>query len=264
MAYRKRLEKFEAIAQRVVEGSLGRVFGGMLDPVELSAELARAIDDNKRHGFAPNQFTIELNPSDKMYLEAKWPDIASILNDTIHQIASQWQLKLPGAIALVLAENEEMPRRHAHIRAAHLAERSSTTQMMAVVPVHDPLEALQRLDAFLIVNGNTHLALDRPTMTLGRHSESDIRLKDKAISRHHAQLRWRFGRFVLHDLGSQAGTFVNDRPVDEIVLRPGDVIRLAGVSLLYGEGLADTRPRPAVSSDEQTKRFIPPFPRENR
>jgi pSer/pThr/pTyr-binding forkhead associated (FHA) protein len=38
---------------------------------------------------------------------------------------------------------------------------------------------------------------------------------------------------VLYDLGSRGGTFLNNMRITESVLRPGDVISLAGVQLVY-------------------------------
>ena len=50
----------------------------------------------------------------------------------------------------------------------------------------------------------------------------------------HAQLRLIQGSFVIFDLDSLGGTFVNDIAVSSHMLNPGDVIRLAGVPLVYG------------------------------
>ena len=50
---------------------------------------------------------------------------------------------------------------------------------------------------------------------------------------------------MLYDLGSTGGTFVNGQGVQECVLRPGDVISLAGVSLIYGED--EFGPEPPIS-----------------
>ena len=58
-------------------------------------------------------------------------------------------------------------------------------------------------------------------------------LDDPRVSRHHCQLRYRFGSYVLYDLGSRAGTYVNNQRISEVVLQPGDVIALAGVRLVY-------------------------------
>ncbi len=78
------------------------------------------------------------------------------------------------------------------------------------------------------------------------------------MSRRHAQLRWRFGRFVLYDLGSRAGTWVNDQPVDEFVLRAGDVIRIADTTFIYGEGLSSTQ---RVKTQNPTLDITQPHPR---
>jgi pSer/pThr/pTyr-binding forkhead associated (FHA) protein len=72
------------------------------------------------------------------------------------------------------------------------------------------------------------------------------------VSRHHAQIRLRFGQYVIFDLGSQAGTMVNGKPIQQKALEPGDVISLAGVSLIYVEEdlpgeqppISDTQPYP--------------------
>ena len=57
------------------------------------------------------------------------------------------------------------------------------------------------------------------------------------VSRRHAQLRWRYGHFVLYDLSQRHGrTTVNNQPVTECVLQPGDVITLSQIKLLYAEG----------------------------
>jgi pSer/pThr/pTyr-binding forkhead associated (FHA) protein len=74
------------------------------------------------------------------------------------------------------------------------------------------------------------------------------------VSRRHAQLRLRFGRYTLYDLDSQSGTLVNGQPVQEWVLQPGDVMSLGGVNLIYTEdtddlsGLGDTEAHPPVDS----------------
>ena len=43
------------------------------------------------------------------------------------------------------------------------------------------------------------------------------------------------GRFVLFDLNSTGGTFVNGQRTSQTVLYPGDVISLAGVALIFGQ-----------------------------
>ncbi|MBK6645463.1 MAG: FHA domain-containing protein [Anaerolineales bacterium] len=52
------------------------------------------------------------------------------------------------------------------------------------------------------------------------------------------------GRFVVFDLNSTGGTFVNGQRTSQSVLYPGDVISLAGVALIFGQDNPPPRPRP--------------------
>jgi pSer/pThr/pTyr-binding forkhead associated (FHA) protein len=74
------------------------------------------------------------------------------------------------------------------------------------------------------------LALDWDGATdavlLGRHPACEVVLDDLTVSRRHAQLHFRDGRWVLQDLGSKNGTTVNGAPVTRCQLRPGDHLRL--------------------------------------
>jgi hypothetical protein len=88
--------------------------------------------------------------------------------------------------------------------------------------------------AFIIVNGLTTYPVTEPVVNIGRDPSNQVHLEDPRVSRNHAQLRLIQGRFVIFDLDSMGGTFVNDVAVSSHLLNPGDVIRLAGVPLVYG------------------------------
>jgi pSer/pThr/pTyr-binding forkhead associated (FHA) protein len=51
------------------------------------------------------------------------------------------------------------------------------------------------------------------------------------VSRRHAELRAEDGRWIVRDLGSSNGTWVNGRRVMEAEVRPGDVLHLGGCRL---------------------------------
>jgi pSer/pThr/pTyr-binding forkhead associated (FHA) protein len=89
--------------------------------------------------------------------------------------------------------------------------------------------------AFVILDGERTISLREPVLNLGRRLDNQIIVDDPRVSRSHAQLRLRFGHYVVYDLGSTGGTFVNGKRIEECVLRPGDVISLGGVPVIYGE-----------------------------
>jgi FHA domain/Domain of unknown function (DUF1707) len=69
------------------------------------------------------------------------------------------------------------------------------------------------------------------TLVIGRSSACQIVLGDDTVSRRHAELRFEDGRWLLRDLGSSNGTYVNGRWVTEAEVRAGDVIHLGGARL---------------------------------
>lgn len=69
--------------------------------------------------------------------------------------------------------------------------------------------------------------MDGATATIGRSDNNDIQIPEQHVSRNHAVINYRDGIFMVSDLGSSNGTFVNDQKVDEpFPLFAGDVIRL--------------------------------------
>src|SRR5512133_408404 len=103
-------------------------------------------------------------------------------------------------------------------------------------------------NAFLIVEGVKVFPLNLPVINIGRRLENQLVIDDPRVSRNHAQLRAIKGRFVLFDLNSTGGTFVNGQRTSQTVLYPGDVISLAGVALIFGQDNPPPRPDLANTS----------------
>ncbi len=64
-----------------------------------------------------------------------------------------------------------------------------------------------------------------PTI-IGRSSKCDVQLDQESVSRNHARISRQRNNYVICDLGSTNGTYVNDELVDEVVLRDGDQIKV--------------------------------------
>jgi FHA domain len=69
-------------------------------------------------------------------------------------------------------------------------------------------------------------------LIVGRASCSDVVVSDPTVSRRHARLIFRDGKWVLQDLGSRNGSAVNGRFAGRCELRPGDRLRLGDAELL--------------------------------
>ncbi len=94
--------------------------------------------------------------------------------------------------------------------------------------------------AYLLVGDGRVFPLRQGVVHIGRRSDNDLVLADPRVSRRHAQLRLRRGYYMLFDLGSTGGTYVNGKPITQTVLYPGDQIRFAGMLVTYGQ--RSTRP----------------------
>ncbi|HJL16583.1 MAG TPA: GGDEF domain-containing protein [Sandaracinaceae bacterium LLY-WYZ-13_1] len=64
-----------------------------------------------------------------------------------------------------------------------------------------------------------------PTV-VGRSSKCDVQLDQESVSRNHARIVRQRQHYVIRDLGSTNGTYVNDDLVDEVVLRDGDQVKI--------------------------------------
>ena len=103
-------------------------------------------------------------------------------------------------------------------------------------PDHKPeTDDLIPKNAILVLEGVKVHPLTEAVINIGRKLENHIIIDDPRISRQHAQLRAVNGHFMLFDLNSTGGTFVNGKRTSQILLYPGDVISLAGVTLVFTE-----------------------------
>ena len=72
---------------------------------------------------------------------------------------------------------------------------------------------------------------------IGRASQCEIQIRDKKVSRKHALIRFEDFNYIINDLGSANGTFVNDeRVVDNtgVPLINGDVVRVGNSEFVFG------------------------------
>jgi pSer/pThr/pTyr-binding forkhead associated (FHA) protein len=93
-------------------------------------------------------------------------------------------------------------------------------------------------NVFLIMEGVKAIPLDHIRITIGRSHDNILVIDDPRVSRHHAEIRVIRGGFVLFDLNSSGGTYLNGRRTNQGILYPGDLISLAGVNFIFTQ---DTR-----------------------
>jgi hypothetical protein len=238
-----RLAKFESLIERLVEGTFGRLFSGTLQPMEVAGALARALEDyqvtdDQGHRFAPNVFWVYLNPADYEALQSSQPSLPVDLARSVGELAQLVDLTMSNSPVVEIVASDQIPRARVSVAAQYIAQETEPigpTQEIAAEEIRKAIQAASRAPAFLILEGKRHFPLTRPVITIGRALDNDLVADDGRVSRHHAQLRLRGGRYVVYDTGSSGGTTVNGEPLAEHVLQAGDVISLAGYAVVFGE-----------------------------
>lgn len=91
-------------------------------------------------------------------------------------------------------------------------------------------------------NPGTVYALDGDQLSIGRDSSNEIPVNDAEVSRRHARLSFQGGKYVLEDMGSTNGTFVNGQRLSgPRVLKSGEVISL-GEQIVFVYEVIDSDP----------------------
>jgi pSer/pThr/pTyr-binding forkhead associated (FHA) protein len=119
--------------------------------------------------------------------------------------------------------------------------------------------------AKLYVKFNTavirEVLLDKPEITVGRRSDNDIVIDHPTVSGHHGRLRREENHFVVEDLGSTNGTFINGRRVKSGSIKDRDQIGIAGHILDFYDDDSVQIPLTVVEKEQEPPPLPPSPPR---
>lgn len=248
-----KLEQLEAKLQKLVEDQLAGILPGLKLEDRVIQHLATALKENivqqkDDRPLAPNVFTlIVATETSPMWKEQQTIDT---LKNIILTAGRDVGLKFVGQPIITITTDDTYSDDEVRVVASHKLEPVAETQgMQNATSGGDPDEtAAIPENAFLIIEGVKVHPLNESVVNIGRRLENQLVIDDPRVSRNHAQLRAIKGRFVLFDLNSTGGTFVNGQRTSQTVLYPGDVISLAGVALIFGQDNPPPRPDLAHTS----------------
>lgn len=242
--------RFEAWAQRLVEESFHRIWGRDLQPLDVARQLADQVTQDLANGTVVTAYAIQLQPAAYGELLNFHPQFVPEMETFAQKLAQQ--ARLPH-LRLDIQPDNNVPNGTVRIVPANGSATPTQIQEPAAASDGAALRPLLARRAFLVVNGRQHIPLNKPILTIGRRADCDIVLAASSVSRQHAQIRWRHGRFVLFDISSRGRTAVNGIRKQEHILHSGDVIQLSQESLIYAEDWGDDDP----GADEPTQPYTP-------
>jgi hypothetical protein len=216
--------------------------------------------DSRGQSYAPDQYTLSMNPQDFEDLRQNAPKAQTDLSEALSKALDATGYLYIRNPNVTLATDPTLPRKDVRVIAWHSS---------------DPLQFSKEIDdedvdkltnpppgAFFIIEGKRYFSLTRKVVKIGRRLDNHLILEDRHVSRSHARLEVIDGKYVIMDLDSTAGTRVNGRLISRHTLRPGDIVSIAAVQLIYGEDPGgppeDTsRYKPAPSADEDRDQVTP-------
>lgn len=106
-------------------------------------------------------------------------------------------------------------------------------------PEHTPIEKVEKAEASAKISieegygqGDV-FEMTKDEMMIGRAASNDIVLKEAKVSRQHASIKKQGNEYLITDLHSSNGVFVNDEKVVEAALSDGDIIRIGDFVLKF-------------------------------
>ena len=255
------LKELEARLQTLIEVDLLNVLPGRKVEDIIIQKLAAAIQLNTislgdGSVLAPDVYTLVMHPD----TSTQWQDeqLLTVLLHSITTAAQEAGFRFTISPTITVSTSEKISMNDAEIVASHRIESMAETNASPLDTGNLDNGVLPE-NAFLIVEGVKVFPLTLAVVNIGRRLDNQLIIDDPRVSRNHAQLRTIKGRYVVFDLNSTGGTFVNGQRTSQSVLYPGDVISLAGVALIFGQDnppprpdLKDTAPFKGVSNERAT------------
>jgi hypothetical protein len=256
-----KLETLEARIRELIEIRVVGLLPGQKIKQAVVQQLAEAMRANIIEAagtkIAPNIFTVIVCPNET----DTWQDVRLLdtLKETIQAVGREADLKFAAPPTLSVSTDASLAPGEVRVVASHKVETLGPTNAVLQNTPSQTDDNIIPENAFLIIDGRKVFPLNGLVVNIGRRLENQLAIDDPRISRTHAQLRAIKGRYVIFDLNSTGGTFVNGQRTSQIILYPGDVISLAGVSLVFGQDnppqrsdLKDTGPLITQPQDHTT------------
>lgn len=235
------LEFIENKLQTLIEGSV------TLLPTN-SPQAATAISIIKDLREVLLSAIVSENPLPNVYSVSVHPDIYTTLgvNDswiyeikkTLEESASEYDQSFHGNITIEFFADPDLPKYDFKINSYTIVNEIEKTAIIKTQPEKQQQQQFVS-DAYIILPNKEIFPLKRTTTQIGRKNDNHLIIDNPTISRNHAQIRNINGNFMIFDLNSTSGTFVNGVRVHQALLRSGDVISIANYPLVYGSNSED-------------------------
>lgn len=214
------LKRIEQKLEKLVEGTFTRAFPSSVKPIELGKRVRRVLEDKKTIGvqgqiIIPNRYVISLSLKDLENIESIQESIQREISSSIRDHANDENYHFQGTLTVEIFSNSSL--KTGSIEVDGLFEENKG----GFPP------------GSLIDENGERLIITEQKLSIGRDTKSTMQVVDVEVSRNHAEIRLLNTSFVLIDLQSTNGTFVNGQRVQEHTLQNFDQIKIGSTILLF-------------------------------
>lgn len=245
------MERLEAFVSRMIEGWSGRLFGAKLQPVQIAKRLIRTMESHQTISlsktFVPNSYVVSLSATDFAQFEQYRRSLERDLAEAVLSASRERNFTLLDFPSVEVERDEDVPPGDIRVSCALVDATGDEVEpdpksLGAVESGHTMVLDREKLlrekprapkATVEVKGGDSPVRLGPEPLLIGRDQQNDVVLDDTRVSRKHAEIRLRLGRYTLYDLQSTNGTYVNGRRVAEVVLNDGDRISVAGLDLVF-------------------------------
>lgn len=227
------LQRFERRLEGLVEGAFARVFGGVVQPVEMAAALQREAADKKAivgagRVLVPNAYVVELGDHDFTRLSEYDEPLRAELASMVREHAQEQGWSFVGKVRVAFEKVDELDTGVFRVRSTVAADAPDQRDH------HTTGTGRPRLLLPAVGEDRARVVLlTGPVTVIGRGAEADLRLHDTGVSRAHAEVRLEGDVASVVDLRSTNGTLVNGRRVGAAVLQDGDRIEVGATPIVF-------------------------------
>jgi hypothetical protein len=231
------LQRFERRIEEMVNRPFARAFKAEVQPVEIASALQRECDDRaaivaRGRTMVPNVFTVFLGDHDHDRLSTYAEALGAELSAMVSEYAEEQHYAFLGPVSVEFEHDSDLETGRFRLRSMAVA---------AAVPTSRPgAEATTRSattgNAPWLEVGSTTYPLRSATTRIGRGADSDLRIDDPGISRHHAEIRQQGGDVVIVDTGSTNGIVIDNQRVEQARLVDGVRIQLGNTTVVFHAG----------------------------
>jgi hypothetical protein len=206
--------------ERLVDGASASVFRGKMHPIDIASRLIRQVEFLSTETVAgiqvPNDLVVRMNSSDVDSAINQGELIAELI-EVVTQTAAERGWRLAGPVQIQIVTSNEIPR--------GILEADGTA--------HRAL--LQPWGQLMADDGSAVLDISMNRTLIGRALDSDIRVANQEVSRHHAVIFREDGNTMISDLDTANGTFVNGVRIanDPVLVGAGDSVTLGNLAFTF-------------------------------